>query len=59
MSNEIHELSIDELDIVSGGELSTKTVVATVVAATEANQRYEQFQCQRWFGLREFPISTW
>jgi hypothetical protein len=26
-----------------------------VVAATQANQHYEQFQCQRWFWLERVP----
>jgi bacteriocin-like protein len=53
MNNEIHELSIDELDTVSGGNVST----ATIVAPKEANQRYVQYECQRWFGERRFPIA--
>jgi bacteriocin-like protein len=53
MSDEIHELSIDELDTVSGGNLST----ATIVAPMAATQRYVQFEVQRWFGERQFPIG--
>jgi bacteriocin-like protein len=52
MSNEIHELSTDELDTVSGGNVST----ATIIAPIEAMHKYVQYECQRWFGLREFPI---
>jgi bacteriocin-like protein len=54
MSDEIHELSIDELDTVSGGHVST----ATVVAAIEAGRRYFQYEVQRYFGSRgASPIS--
>jgi len=52
MSNEIHELSIDELGAVSGGNVST----ATIIAPMEAIHKFVQYECQRWFGLREFPI---
>jgi bacteriocin-like protein len=54
VSNEIHELSIDELDTVSGGQVSTKTVLAVF----EAERRYLQFEVQRYFGSRgASPIS--
>jgi hypothetical protein len=36
MSNEVHELSIDELDTASGGNVAT----ATIVAPMEANERF-------------------
>jgi hypothetical protein len=32
MSDETHELSIDELDAVSGGQVSTATVIAPIQA---------------------------
>jgi bacteriocin-like protein len=53
MSNEIHELSTDELDTVSGGNVST----ATIIAPMEAMHKFVQYECQRWFGERRFPIQ--
>ena len=54
MSNEIHELSIDELDTVSGGHVPT----ATVLAAFDAGRRFIQFEVQRYFGSKEKSTFT-
>jgi bacteriocin-like protein len=53
MSDEIHELNIDELDTVSGGNVSTATIIAPMLAL----HKFVQYECQRWFGERRFPID--